>query len=228
MRKKILVGLLILFMAASATAVASDALKYKGMPVRERVWTGKSVKSKDVPVVVMDGRTMIPVNMLKLVGYTITTSGNKVIVVPASNKNYLNNIGILTSFSRLFVGLRELEGMLLLSTVESGGGEKISQETIAAVKDSMAYWEQEYAPRVKLLDDVSPIDDYPRDIYRGAEEAMKRYRQTVESWTKYAESGSKEDLNVFLPRVKDAQKQLKAVQQSVDDYLNKNFVKLEQ
>ncbi len=82
MQKKILVGLLILFMAASATAVASDALKYKGMPVRELVWNGKSVKSKDVPVVVMDGRTMIPVNMLKSVGYTITSSGNKVIVVP--------------------------------------------------------------------------------------------------------------------------------------------------
>lgn len=124
MRKKILIGLLILFMAASATAVASDALKYKGMPVKELVWNGKSVKSKDVPVVVMDGRTMIPANMLKSVGYTITASGNKVIVVPASNKNYLNNIGILTLFSRLFTGLRELEGKLLLSTVESGGVEK--------------------------------------------------------------------------------------------------------
>lgn len=79
-----------------------------------------------------------------------------------------------------------------------------------------------------MLGDFSPIDDYPRDIYSGSEKTMNLYRQAVESWTRYAASGSKEDLNAFLVLIKEAQKQLKVVQQSVDDYLNKNFVRLQQ
>jgi len=226
MKKKMMISLLILFLTVSATAVASDVLKYKGMPVRELVWNGKPVQSKDIPVVVMDGRTMIPAYLLKSVGYSVASSGNKVVVVTDGDRKYLNNIGILHSFNKFLNGLRELNEDLLLKTVEQQSDEKIARESIESIKDRMNALQQEYSEKAKLLDSLTTIIDFPSAIPNESAKMMTLYQQTVKSWAKYAASGSDEDLNAFLSLIKEAQQLLKSTQQAVEDYANKNFTKL--
>lgn len=230
MKRKIAFAALALSLIAAATAVASDSLKYKDMPVRKLIWNGKPVQSKDVPVVVMDGRAMIPAYLLRSVGYSVTSSGDKVVVESEDrDRKYLNNIGILNSFNKLLTGLRELDGDLLLTAVgrQTDGGE-IGKETVKEINERMNALQQEYAEKSKRLDELIPIIDYPSAIPNGSAETMNLYRQTVESWTKYAASGSEEDLNGFLSLLREAQRALKSTQLAVDDYANKNFAKLEQ
>ncbi|WP_372630944.1 hypothetical protein [Cohnella sp.] len=230
MKRKIAFAALALSLIAAATAVASDSLKYKGMPVRELLWNGKPVQSKDVPVVVMDGRAMIPVYLLRSVGYSVTSSGNKVVVESEDrNRKYLNNIAILNSFNKLLTGLRELDWEILLTAVgrqTDGGG--IGEEAIKEINERMNALHQEYAEKSKRLDELMPIIDYPSAIPNESAETMNLYRQTVEGWTKFAASGSEEDLNGFLSLIREAQRALKSTQLAVDDYVNKNFAKLEQ
>lgn len=72
MKKKIIVIVMLSMMIMGVVSAANINGTYKGKPIVNIVANGKDIAAQDAPAVIMDGRTMVPISMLRQLGVGVT------------------------------------------------------------------------------------------------------------------------------------------------------------
>jgi hypothetical protein len=88
-KKKIMIGMVALLLCfAGAVQAASKNGDYKGNPIVKVLFGGKELSVEDMPGIIQDGRTLVPLYLLKQTGASVNWDGDKYAVdisYPSSN-----------------------------------------------------------------------------------------------------------------------------------------------
>lgn len=77
MKFKVILMLLISIIFTSAVTASSINGDYSGKPIVTVSYMGKELKVEDIPAMIDDGRTMVPLYLLKQLGYELSWDGGK-------------------------------------------------------------------------------------------------------------------------------------------------------
>lgn len=226
MKKKIIIGCLVLTISMMATSVSADALKYKNLPARELVWDGQQAKATDVPVVIMDGRTLIPAYLLRAFGYSVSTDGNKVVVTSDDSK-YEEAIGIVHSFDNFIGEVTVYDHLLLTTSMEMEEEEETPEEKMKFVSSEWDAILRSYDEKVKLLNQLPVNFETNRSVFKESDKMIDAYRQTTAAWFAYAKERTKESKRIFLKEIQEAHSCTRQTQQAVDEIFNKSMVRMD-
>lgn len=129
MKKKIIISaLLIMILSVGAVSAATNWGKFEGFNIVKLVINGKEAKVQDVPAVMLNGRTMVPIYMLREAGLNVSWDGKKSTVTVKSTQSSNQNDSIaltkkVMSLGALGVTLMNIENELTaLSLFESKKG----------------------------------------------------------------------------------------------------------
>ncbi|WP_020618629.1 hypothetical protein [Paenibacillus daejeonensis] len=100
MKKWLVCSIVLLVVIGSSVAVAAAQGKlFKGFPVVQVVWGGKTLEPKtDVPAIIMENRTMLPVYLFRQAGFHVDKKGDSVVIVDKRTP-YLETIDKLQKFN---------------------------------------------------------------------------------------------------------------------------------
>jgi hypothetical protein len=76
-KKKVIVSMLAFFCLAGVVHAAGFHGDYKGAPIVKVLFGGKELQAEDVPATIQDGRTVVPLYLLKQTGATVTWDAEK-------------------------------------------------------------------------------------------------------------------------------------------------------
>ncbi|MBB6690966.1 hypothetical protein H7B90_06060 [Cohnella xylanilytica] len=226
MKKKIIMGCLVLTLSTMATSVSADALKYKNLPARDLVWDGQQAKVTDVPVVIMDGRTLIPVYLLRAFGYSVSSDGNKVVVTSEDSK-YEVAIGIVHSFENFLEEVTVYDQLLLTTSMEMEEEEETPEEKMKFVSSEWEAILRNYDEKVKLLNQLHVNFETNRSVFKESDKMIDAFRQTTAAWFTYAKERTKESKRIFLKEIQEAHSCTRQTQQAVDEIFNKSMVRMD-
>ena len=100
MKKWLVCSIVLLVVIGSSVAVAAAQGKlFKGFPVVQVVWGGNTLEPKtDVPAIIMENRTMLPVYLFRQAGFHVDKKGDSVVIVDKRTP-YLETIDKLQKFN---------------------------------------------------------------------------------------------------------------------------------
>ncbi|RUS45711.1 hypothetical protein [Cohnella sp. AR92] len=228
MSKRLLGGFLVILLALSVTSsVSADSQKYKNLPVRDLVWNDQTAKATDVPVVVMDGRTMIPAYLFKQFGYSLSSVGDKVIVKNTQNERYIRSAGIAHSFESFLWEAQNYEEQLSDAVLERAANEEIPEETVSRLQDQLKALQQSYQLQAQNLSQTpAKFEDY-FEAGRWAEGMMTAYREMTEAGAEFLKEGTPESLKTYRSKKQKALKELQGAQLAVTKLFNRSMTKIQ-
>lgn len=120
MKKKVILFVLASFLIMGAVSAASIWGTYKGMQIIRLTVDGVPVKVSDAPAVSMDGRTMIPIYLLKEAGiqYSWDQKNQTVNIIPSKgiassvNNGNTDQIKAIVEAADFYIALENLGSML--------------------------------------------------------------------------------------------------------------------
>ena len=186
MKKKILISLcLTIFLTTGLAAAATDWGKFEGFNIIRLFINGKEAKVQDVPAVNLNGRTMVPIYMLREAGLNVSWNGTTSTVSVTSNTDTVKidelkkQVYIMDYYNTLVsIGDSLTDNASALSTATTGIVRYNNREALDAAYTYLDNRIEHYNYAVDIFNNSSVFNN--TDIYT-ITEILNTYYDSIES-----------------------------------------------
>ncbi|SFS76485.1 hypothetical protein [Paenibacillus sp. BC26] len=221
MTKKILIVLIVFLLTFITTASAQGNL-YKGYNQVKVIWENHSIDaSKDVPAIIFENRTMVPINLLKQVGINALKTGNTV-TLKDKRTDYIKMISVLEGFKhenieqlhRFNEQISSLTELIILNEVES--------EQIDSLVKSINDYRNNQNETSALIRTVKIGSDFPYELYHTVS-ICDLLVEALSHLKTYINNQDKTELHLFITTKQQGLESLKSMEDKSNTLTNMLF-----
>lgn len=208
----------------SSVAAAQGKL-FKGHSIINVIWGSHKINSgNDVPAIILENRTMLPVNLLKQVGFTIENKGN-VVTITDKRQRYLKMIESLHLFKRKNMDVLAQNNQDISNLLQSIISNELKEGDIDSLIKKISEFKSNVGNSAELLHVVSIGTEYPYAMY-GSIDASQAYIEALTHLKLYLSYKNKEEWGKFISEKKTALELTDNIESKYNELMNQLLAKI--